>query len=227
MSFYSKHPTMPLLYPLGGPTIDLTGKTLAAHEGQSGNELVFADFSLGEQDLVQGENTLVFEMLSELAPSLNYITFYGGDATLAVVAPAAKETIAVEEAELKIIQGEKAGIKSATTGLSYVSSDVSIATVSDNGEVTAVAVGRTTVTVKKEGMYSVRVTIIVNPVPVSGQIVLEAEDAAEVVAGESAYTKTEDGGSMASGGDTHSGSAYISAKPSMVVKKLKLKPKLR
>ena len=196
---------------LNDKAISLEGIALEAHEGQSGNELVFADVSLGEQDIKQGENTLVFEMLNETAPSLNEISVYAGDATLALVAPAVKQTITVETDELKVVEGETVQIKTETAGVTYVSSDVSVVSVNEQGLVSGVKVGRTNVTVKKEGMYSCRLTVIVIAKAVAGQILVEAEDAAEVVAGTSGYTKSEDGGASASNNDTHSGSAYISA----------------
>ena len=195
---------------LNDKEVALTGIELAAHEGQSGNELTFGDVSLGEQNLKVGENVLEFEMLGEAAPFLNDITLYAGSAKLALVAPTPKVQIEVQSAELEVIEEQTVAIVSAVTGLSYVSADEATATVDEKGIVTGVKPGIVNITVKKDGMYSVRVKVTVSAKPVAGQILIEAESAAEIGGDGAVYSKTEDGGS--SGGDTvHSGSAYISA----------------
>ena len=197
---------------LNGTAISLADVTLEAHAGDWGNTLTFQELSLGELDVVANENTLVFEFKAATDIFLNELAVYG-DMSVTLVAPAAKEQIAVKEAALEVIVEETVAIESDVTGLSYASVDETIATVNDAGVVTGVKVGKTNITVKKDGMYSVRVEITVNPKPVAGQIIIEAEDGEEVADswGGTTYMRQADGSSMGMGGSTavHSGGAYV------------------
>ena len=198
---------------LNGTAISLAGKTLEAHAGDWGNSLEFSDLSLGQLDLATS-NTLVFEFLADTNIFLNEVQVFAGDATIALTAPAAKQQIAVTAEKLDVIEGETVAIQSQTTGLSYVSLDETVATVSAFGVVTGVKVGITNITVKKEGMYSIRVEITVKPKPVAGQIIVEAESAeelADVTPGSfnmSGPSIMQDGG-MWGGSEVHSGGAYV------------------
>ena len=197
---------------LNGTALNLANVTLEAHAGDWGNSLEFGDLSLGELDIVSGENTLVFEMKAENSLFLNEVAVYG-EMTITLVQPAAKEQIAVKAETLEVIVDETVAIESDVTGLSYASVDETIATVNDSGVVTGVKVGKTNITVKKDGMYSVRVEITVNPKPVAGQIIIEAEDGEEVADGwgGSTYMRQADGSGMGMGGSSavHSGGAYV------------------
>ena len=191
--------------------VDLTDVVLAANAGDWGNSLAFNDLSLGELDIKNGENTIQFEILDDNNLFLNELTLYAGDATITVVAPAAKQQITVAETQLEVIVEETVAIQSEITGLSYASVDETIATVNDSGVVTGVKVGKTNITVKKDGMYSVRVEITVNPKPVAGQILIEAEDGEEVTSdwNSGGYMKQTDGGGWGGSSDVHSGGAYV------------------
>ena len=199
---------------LNDKALDLTGIELEEHQGQWGNSLEFANVSLGEQDIVSGENTLVFEFLSNAAPRLNEVVLYAGDAVINLINPAVKEQIAVVADELEVIEGETVKIETAVEGVSYSSVDETIATVDQTGVVTGVKMGKTEITVKKEGMYSIRVEITVNPKPVAGQIIVEAEDGEEVSDDyqSGGLLKMTDGGMGGMGGSVvHSGGAYVTA----------------
>lgn len=199
---------------LNNVAIDLSEVALAAHAGDWGNSLEFEDLSLGELDLVQGENIVEFEFLVETNIFLNQLDVYAGS-TITLVEPAAKEQITVTAATLEVIETETVAIETAIEGVSYVSVDPEVATVDENGVVTGVKMGKVDITVKKEGMYSVRVEITVNPKPVDGQILLEAESAIELEGiepgGFSQGTPTinQDGGQWG-GNAVHSGGAYVS-----------------
>ena len=200
---------------LNGTAINLAGKTLEANPGQFGNDLVFNDLSLGNLDLA-ASNTLEFEFLKDTNIFLNEVAVYAKEATVALTNPAAKQQIEVVENKLEVIVEETVNIqvKNNLAGVTYVSSDETIATVSNAGVVTGVKVGKTNVTVKKEGMYSVRLEITVKPKPVAGQILVEAESAeelAELTPGSfnmSGPSIMQDGGMMG-GSEVHSGSAYV------------------
>ena len=197
---------------LNHKAIDLTGKTLEAHAGDWGNTMTFQDLSLGEAKLNNGENTLVFEFLGSNAPRLNEISLFAGDAAITLVAPAAKAQIQVEAKELSVIEEQTVQIVTTETGVTYTAVDETIATVDDKGLVTGVKVGKTDITVRKEGMYSVRVNITVNPKPVAGQIIVEAEDAEELQGEDkpSGIMVQADGGQWG-GSEVHSGGKYIMA----------------
>ena len=196
---------------LNGTAINLAGKTLEANPGQFGNDLVFNDLSLGNLDLA-ASNTLEFEFLKDTNIFLNEVAVYAKEATVALTNPAAKQQIEVVENKLEVIVGQTVSIqvKNNLAGVTYASVDAETASVDDKGVVTGVKQGITNITVKKEGMYSVRVEITVKPAPVAGQILVEAEAAEELQAEEkpSGVMVQQDGGQW--GGNTvHSGSAYI------------------
>lgn len=197
---------------LNNVAIDLSQVTLPAHAGDWGNSLAFDDLSLGELNLVAGENTVEFEFLAETNIFLNELRLYAGDATITLVPPAAKEQITVTNDKLEVIEGETVQIETTVAGVSYAPVDVEYVSVNESGLVTGLKVGKTNVTVKKDGMYSVRVEITVNPKPVAGQIIVEAEDGEEVATewGSSAYMRQEDGSGMGGGNAVHSGGAYVS-----------------
>ena len=195
---------------LNGTAINLAGKTLEAHPGQFGNDLEFSDLSLGNLDLA-ASNTLEFEFLKDTNIFLNEVAVYAKEATVALTNPAAKQQIEVVENKLEVIVGQTVSIqvKNNLAGVTYASVDAETASVDDKGVVTGVKQGITNITVKKEGMYSVRVEITVKPAPVAGQILVEAEAAEELQAEEkpSGVMVQQDGGQWSSG--VHSGSAYI------------------
>ena len=196
---------------LNDVAIDLSTFTLENHEGQYGmSELVFAELSLGEFNLVAGENVLEFEFLASTNIFLNELHFYAGDAKVELVAPAVKEQITVKEAELEVIEGETVAIESEIEGVSYLSVDTETATVDASGVISGVKTGITYITVMKDGMYSVRVQITVKPAPVAGQILVEVENAEELLTEEGVEGAhiSHDGDQYVTG--VHSGGAYVS-----------------
>ena len=150
-----------------------------AIETDGGYSTTWSEVSLGKVNLIQGENTLELTMIAG-GLSLDYLNVYGPDgATVTGVPAAAKETIVITNANAeKGLSIEVEGtlqITSATTGLTYVSSDETVATVSSTGLVTGVATGQVKITAKKDGMYGARVTINVTPKKAVGEIQVEAE----------------------------------------------------
>ena len=195
---------------LNGTAVSLAGKTLEAHEGQYMADLVFDDVSLGNLDLA-ASNTLEISFLQDTNIFLNELSFYAEGMTIALTNPAAKQQIAVTSEKLEVIVGQTVSIQTTVQGVSYASVDPETATVSNAGIVTGVKVGITNITVKKDGMYSVRVEITVKPAPVAGQILIEAEDAEELKGEEtpSGVMISRDGQGGFGGNAVHSGSAYV------------------
>ena len=201
---------------LNTAAIDLSQVTLAANPGDWGNSLVFNDLSLGELDLVAGENTLEFEFLADTNIFLDELDIYAGDAQVTLVEPAPKTQISFTSTEVEVIEEATLQLAVDQEGVTWVSLDETVATVSDAGLVTGVKMGKVNIRAKKAGLYSAQVEITVNPKPVAGQILLEAEDAEELADVEpggfnmNGPSIMQDGGMMG-GSEVHSGGAYVMA----------------
>ena len=143
-------------------------------DGQGG--YTFKQVSFGLFDLA-ATNKLELTMKGN-APYLDDLEIYAEAATtIAVVPAAAKEAIVItnQESELTIEAESTVQLTSATTGITYESSDKSIATVSETGLVTGVAKGSTAIILKKDGMKTTRVTIVVTEKLLAGEVRFEAE----------------------------------------------------
>ena len=137
--------------------IDLAGK---AFEG-GGDTNTFVEFSFGEVDIIAGNNVLDFAFLAS-SPYMDDLLIYAeSSATIAVVKPAAKPDIVVEQESITVKEGKTAQINSALTDLSYKSANEAVATVSDTGLVTGVKVGTTTISIAKEGYKTFRLPVTV------------------------------------------------------------------
>ena len=137
--------------------IDLAGKSFAG----GGDTNTFVEFSFGEVDLIAGNNVMQFDFLGS-SPYMDDLNIYAESATtIAVVKPAEKDPVTVNETSLTIEEGKTAAITSTMTGLSYKSNSTSIATVDDNGVVTGVKAGETTISVSKDGYKTIKVPVTV------------------------------------------------------------------
>ena len=137
--------------------IDLAGKSFAG----GGDTNTFVEFSFGEVDLIAGNNVMQFDFLGS-SPYMDDLNIYAESAaTIAVVKPAEKDPVTVNETSLTIEEGKTAAITSTMTGLSYKSNSTSIATVDENGVVTGVKVGETTISVSKDGYKTIKVPVTV------------------------------------------------------------------
>ena len=153
-----------------GAALDLAGK---AFEG-GGDTNTFVEFSFGEVTLANGENTLHFDFKGS-SPYMDDLNIYAESAaTIAVVLPAAKPDITVTQESITVKEGKTAQIESSLTGLSYKSSNESVATVSDSGLVTGVKEGSTTIAVSKDGYKTIRISVTVTAA--EGVIVVQVED---------------------------------------------------
>ena len=191
---------------LNNAEIAMTGKALAS----TGDNNTFKEFSLGEQNLVAGDNVLELSFLAS-APYIDDLMFYSKQqSTIAVKAAPAKERIEVQlEAEATGITayiGEDTQITltkpTDTTGVSYASDKETVATVDDTGKIHGVALGTANITIKKDGMYSARVAVTVEKKVLAGEIRVEAESAADI----GSFHMYPDGANIQNG---HSGGAYI------------------
>ena len=192
---------------LNNAAITMTGKAFAATDDNS----TFKEFSLGEQDIKVGENTLELSFLAD-APYIDDLNFYSKQqSTIALKAAPAKERIEVQlptdATGLTAYIGEQTQITltkpTSTAGVTYTSSKETVATVSDDGKITGVALGTANITISKAGMYSARVEVTVEKKVIEGEIRVEAESAADIGSFHS-YTDRTSG--IQNG---HSGGAYI------------------
>ena len=162
-----------------GADIDLAGK---AFEG-GGDTNTFLEFSFGDVNLVAGNNVMQFDFLGS-SPYMDDLNIYAESATtIAVVQPAEKQDIVIGQESIKIAVGKTAQITSAITDLKYRSASTTIATVDDNGLVTGVAAGSTTINISKDGYKTLKLPVEV----------VEAEGAFKVnidnISGEGVATK--------------------------------------
>ena len=159
-----------------GTDIDLSKTNFTSDSDGSGN-YTFIGVSFGTHDLKAENNVLEISMKGN-APYLDDLNIYAESAVEITAVPApAKEQIVItnEEASLTIEAESTVQLTSATTGLSYRSSNEDVATVSETGLVTGVAKGNATIIVSKDGMKSARVAIKVTEKLAVGEIRAEAE----------------------------------------------------
>ena len=146
--------------------IDLAGKEFAG----GGDTNTFLDFSFGEVDLIAGTNTLQFDFTGS-SPYMDDLKIYAESATnIAIVS---KDPVVVNQESLTVKEGKTAAITSSMTGLSYRSANASVASVDENGVVTGVKVGATTIAVSKDGYKTIRVPVTVEEA--EGIIVVQIE----------------------------------------------------
>lgn len=190
--------------------ISLASKALASTDSNSN----FKEFSLGEQNLINGDNVLELSFKAS-APYIDDLVVYSKQqSTIAVKAAPTKEKIEVQLEEgatgLTAYIGEDTQITltkpTDATGVSYASDKESVATVDETGKIHGVALGTANITIKKDGMYSARVEVTVDKKVIEGEIRVEAEDYTneEAPAGFSKFTDRTTG--IQNG---HSGGAYI------------------
>ena len=192
---------------LNNVDVALTG----AFEGGSSSE--FAELSLGELDIIAGDNALEISFLSSSAPYIDDLNIYAVSAATIALKPApVRERITVQEAELTVEAGKTVQIvvtkPTSLDGVSFTSSDESAATVDQTGLVTGVSLGSAKIIVRKEGMNPAIVSVSVTEHQELGEIRLEAELAEEVVDGSSNFMALTDGTSGIT--RPHSGGGYIS-----------------
>lgn len=187
---------------LNNAAVSMANKTLAG-----GSTDDFQEVSLGELDIA-ATNTLEISFLGS-APYLDDLSFYSKQAaTIAIIAAPVKEQITVAQAELAAYIDTDSQIEvtkpTSLEGVSFVSDKEEVASVNDAGKVTGHKLGSATITVKKEGWYSARVSVTVDKAGVEGEIRIQAEDAAEIPEGFHEYTDRTTG--IQNG---HYGGAYI------------------
>lgn len=176
----------------------------------------FEEVNLGQFDLVAGENTLVFTM-HDGAPSMDELVVYAEESATLTMVPSTRQSVAVTKEKIDLIVESTEQIACTTQGVTYESQDETVASVSNTGLITAVKTGMTTIRVKKDGLFTAVVSVTVQPKPVTGQIIIEAEDAEELADVTPGWSMSggpmimEDGGMGMGGNEVHSGGKYVTA----------------
>lgn len=139
--------------------VDVTTLAGIAYTGSA--DYPTMEVSLGEFELKADKNVLEFNFLGD-SPYLDDVRVYAEEAAeIAVVLPPEKDPVVVNEESLTIKEGKTAQITSSMEGLSYKSANTGIATVDENGLVTGVKVGATTISVSKDGFKTIKVPVTV------------------------------------------------------------------
>lgn len=141
-----------------GNNIDMTGRKCEGPQ-EEGSYYEFNTTSFGNVTLNNGQNVLVITMIAQ-GPNLDDFKIYTEeDIEIAVVKPTVLPKIVVTPTSVTLEIGATQQITTETSGVTYTSSDVAIATVSDTGLITAVAAGSAEILVAKEGMKSAKVAV--------------------------------------------------------------------
>ena len=146
-----------------GAAISMAGKVCPGPEdGDTNNYYDFHAVSFGEVTLKAENNVLEMEIIGSTGVNMDeMVVFTEETLALAVIPAVVKQKIVVSPESMSLEVGETEQITSEITGLSYVSSDAAIASVSESGLVTAVAAGKATITVSKDGMKDATVAVTV------------------------------------------------------------------
>ena len=160
-----------------GKEISMAGKSTVVPETEN-NYYEFHAISLGQVDLIAGENVLEIEIITQ-GPNMDSVVFFTNETLqLATVKPVAKPQIEVVNADIEVEVDEEATIqvKNNLAGVTFTSADPTVATVSAAGVVKGIKAGRTSVELTKDGYKKATVNVAVKAKPVAGQILLEAEN---------------------------------------------------
>ena len=148
-----------------------------AYESE-GSDYTFQGVSLGKVALKAGDNVLELSMLGS-TPYLDDLVIHSKQTATITVKAATMGTIALtgipEDNTITIEAEQTSQLTCPTAGVSYITSNEAVAIVSETGLITGVAKGNCNITVKKSGMYSARVKVVVTEKVNPGEIKVEAE----------------------------------------------------
>ena len=194
-----------------GKEISMSGRSVSGpSDGDTNNYYEFSTVSFGMVDLVAGNNVLEIEMLAQ-GPNMDKVVIFTTEALQIAAVPAqAKPKIEVVEADLEVVVDSEVSIqvKDNLAGVTFTSTDETIATVSAAGVVKGIKAGRTTIELTKEGYKKATVNVTVKAKPVAGQVILEAE-AGEIVGGRVENDNNSSGGARV---------GYLAADTSLTLK---------
>lgn len=136
-----------------------------AYESEDTSNYTYKPISFGELDLIASTNVLeitVKENSQSRFPYMDDLQIYAAEPVEITLVPApTKDPVVVNQESITVAEGKTAQITSSMTGLSYKSASTSIATVDENGLVSGVKAGSTTISVSKDGYKTIRVPVTV------------------------------------------------------------------
>ena len=136
-----------------------------SYEAEDTSNYTYKPISFGELDLIADTNVLeitVLENSNNRFPYMDDLQIYAAEAVTITLVPAPqKDPVVLKQESLTVAEGKTVQIESDMTGLSYKSASAAIATVDENGLVTGVKEGATTIAVSKDGFKTVRLPVTV------------------------------------------------------------------
>ena len=136
-----------------------------SYEAEDTSNYTYKPISFGELDLIADTNVLEITMKensNNRFPYLDDLQIYAAEpVTIELVPAPQKDPVTIDQESISIKEGKTFQITSSMAGLSYKSASESIATVDNNGLVTGVKVGTTTIAVSKDGYKTIRVPVTV------------------------------------------------------------------
>ena len=143
---------------------DVTIPANQPYEAEDTSNYTYKGLSLGDVNIIEGNNVLEITMKegAQYHPYLDDVEVYAESAaTLTVVPAKEKDQVTVNEESLTVVEGKTTKITSSLTGLTFKSNNTAIATVTDDGTVTGVKEGSTTITISKDGYKSIKIPVTV------------------------------------------------------------------
>ena len=143
-----------------GTAISMAGKVCEGPEdGDTNNYYDFHTVSFGNVTLINGNNVLEITMTGQGPNMDDFKIFTEEDLQIAVVKPTVLPKIEVTPTSVTLEIGQTQQLTTVTEGVSYASSDATIAEVSNAGLITGKAAGTAEITVSKDGMRSAKVSV--------------------------------------------------------------------
>ena len=146
------------------------------YESEDMTNYTYKPLSFGELDLAT-ENTLEITMKENEEnrfPYMDDLKIYAAEAVTIELTPApTKEQVVVANNSLSVVEGKTVQIQSEMSELTYKSADTTVATVDENGLVTGVKAGTTTINVMKTGYLSAKVEVTVTEAVGAFQVEIE------------------------------------------------------
>ena len=136
-----------------------------SYEAEDTSNYTYKPISFGELDLIADTNVLeitVLENSNNRFPYMDDLQIYAAEAVTITLVPAPqKDPVTIDQESITVAEGKTFQITSSMTGLSYKSANAAVATVDENGLVTGVKEGATTIAVSKDGFKTVRLPVTV------------------------------------------------------------------
>ena len=134
------------------------------YEAEGTSNYTFKGLSFGELDLLADTNVLEIAMKESASrfPYMDNLEIYAAEpVTITLVAAPQKDPVTINQESITVAEGKTFQITSSMTGLSYKTASAAIATVDDNGLVSGVKAGNTTIAISKDGYKTIRVPVTV------------------------------------------------------------------